>query len=149
MLSSSVKNRAIRHCPELLKNQGSESPNFSLSLGDKRNVETGIAARRTKSMLSGRVSSGALEQKARFRIANRTAQPALQLAAQMMHGQLVSINKHTTRTNLFLYSRELFNTCSSYTVEYNLVQNHSEVGLSTFSCSSSAPGGFELVPAGF
>ena len=30
-----------------------------------------------------------------------SAQPALQLAAQMMHGQLVSINKHTIRTNLF------------------------------------------------
>ena len=150
MLSISVKNGAIRHCTELLKNkvqnrqtlacpwetsemlklellpdarnrcsaaesktephgtvrsgsknQGSESPNFRLFLGDKRNVETGSAARSTKSMLGSRVKSGALEQKARFRIANRTAQPALPLASQMMHGQLVSINKHTIRINLF------------------------------------------------
>ena len=60
MLSSRVKNGAIRYCTELLKNQGSESPNFSLSLGDKRNVETWRAARRTKSMLSSRVKNRAI-----------------------------------------------------------------------------------------
>ena len=79
-----------------------------------------------KSMLSSRLKSGALEQKARFRIASRTAQPALQLAAQMMHGQPVSINKHTTRTNLFLYSRE-FTSESSFQNVCNTMQYRQKV----------------------